>query len=105
MRSSNMLDADVIVIGGGPAGSTASTLIAQKGHRVELFEREHFPRFNIGESLIPQTYWVLERLNMLPKKKANHFVMKYSLQFITGIGRLYEQLYCNHHSPHECCKT
>jgi flavin-dependent dehydrogenase len=40
----------VIVIGGGPAGSTASTLLAQHGLRVELFERERFPRFHIGES-------------------------------------------------------
>jgi len=55
-------DVDVIVIGGGPAGSTVSTLIAQRGYRVELFERERFPRFHIGESLIPETYWVLERL-------------------------------------------
>ena len=61
---------DVVVIGGGPAGATASTLIAQQGYRVELFEREHFPRFHIGESLIPETYWVLKRLNMLPKDAA-----------------------------------
>ena len=51
---------DVIVIGGGPAGSTTSTLLAQHGLRVGLFERETFPRFHIGESLIPETYWVLQ---------------------------------------------
>ena len=65
---------DVVVIGGGPAGSTASTLIAQHGYQVQLFEREHFPRFHIGESLIPETYWVLKRLNMLPKMQSSHFV-------------------------------
>ena len=43
----------VVVIGGGPAGATTSTLIAQHGYRVQLFERYHFPRFHIGESLIP----------------------------------------------------
>src|SRR5688572_27487798 len=44
-------EVDVAVIGGGPAGATTSTLIAQQGHNVHLFEREHFPRFHIGESL------------------------------------------------------
>ncbi|HYV35744.1 MAG TPA: NAD(P)/FAD-dependent oxidoreductase [Gemmataceae bacterium] len=98
-------DCDVIVIGGGPAGSTVSTLIAQKGYRVELFEREHFPRFHIGESLIPQTYWVLKRLNMLPKMKGSHFVKKYSVQFITAKGRLSEPFYFVDHRPHESSQT
>src|SRR5262249_8053566 len=78
---------DVIVLGGGPAGSTTSTLIAQRGHRVQLFERDRFPRFHIGESLIPETYWVLQRLNMLPKMQASHFVKKYSVQFVNSKGR------------------
>src|SRR5438045_9414789 len=81
-------DPDVVVIGGGPAGSTVSTLIAQQGYRVELFEREKFPRFHIGESLIPETYWVLKRLNMLPKMQRSHFVKKYSVQFVNADGRL-----------------
>src|SRR5262249_59163462 len=79
--------ADVVVIGGGPAGSTVSTLIAQQGHRVPLFEREHFPRFHIGESLIPETYWVLRRLKMLDKMKARHFVKKYSVQVVKAQGK------------------
>ncbi len=65
----NAKQADVLVIGGGPAGSTTATLIAQRGHRVQLFERDKFPRFHIGESLIPETYWVLKRLNMLDKMR------------------------------------
>jgi flavin-dependent dehydrogenase len=95
----------VIVIGGGPGGSTVSTLIAQKGYRVELFEREKFPRFHIGESLIPQTYWVLKRLNMLPKMKGSHFVKKYSVQFISQHGRLSEPFYFIDHNPHESSQT
>ncbi len=96
---------DVIVIGGGPAGATVSTLVAQKGHRVQLFEREHFPRFHIGESLIPCTYHVLERLNMLPKLKGSHFVKKYSVQFVTQHGKLSEPFYFVEHKPHESSQT
>src|SRR5215472_5360338 len=97
--------ADVVVIGGGPAGSTVSTLIAQRGYHVELFEREHFPRFHIGESLIPETFWVLQRLNMLPKLKKSHFVKKYSVQFVNSHGKLSEPFYFMEHKPHECSQT
>src|SRR5438270_12052520 len=95
----------VIVIGGGPAGSTASTLIAQQGIKVQRFERERFPRFHIGESLIPETYWVLKRLGMLPKMKASHFVKKYSVQFVNQRGKLSEPFYFMEHKPHECSQT
>ena len=96
---------DVVVIGGGPAGSTVSTLLAQQGCRVELFERDHFPRFHIGESLIPETYWVLKRLNMLPKMQRSHFVKKYSVQFVNSQGRLSAPFYFWDNKPHECSQT
>ena len=96
---------DVVVIGGGPAGSTVSTLLAQQGCRVELFERERFPRFHIGESLIPETYWVLKRLNMLPKMQASHFVKKYSVQFVNASGKLSAPFYFWDNKPHECSQT
>ena len=98
-------EADVVVIGGGPAGSTCSTLIAQQGYSVRLFERERFPRFHIGESLIPDTYWVLKRLNMLEKMKQSHFVVKCSVQFVSQWGRLSEPFYFTEHNPHECSET
>src|SRR3954449_8135215 len=97
--------ADVVVIGGGPAGSTVSTLLAQHGCRVQLFERERFPRFHIGESLIPETYWVLKRLGMLPKMQASHFVKKYSVQFVNQHGKLSEPFYFVDHNPHESSQT
>src|SRR5262245_61057564 len=96
---------DVVVIGGGPAGSTASTLIAQAGRRVALFERERFPRFHIGESLIPETYWVLKRLNMLEKMQRSHFVKKYSVQFANASGKLSAPFYFFDNKPHECSQT
>src|SRR4249919_3376359 len=99
------MSSDVIVIGGGPAGSTVSTLIAQRGHSVELFEREHFPRFHIGESLIPETYWVLERLNMLPKMRQSHFVKKYSVQFVNAEGKESAPFYFWDNKPHDCSQT
>jgi flavin-dependent dehydrogenase len=105
VQSNGGTNPDVVVIGGGPAGSTISTLIAQHGYAVDLFEREHFPRFHIGESLIPQTYWVLKRLNMLDKMKRSHFVKKYSVQFINQHGKLSEPFYFIDHRPHESSQT
>jgi len=96
---------DVVVIGGGPAGSTTSAILAQGGLKVGLFEREKFPRFHIGESLIPETYWVLKRLNMLEKMQQSHFVKKYSVQFINANGKLSAPFYFWDNKPHECSQT
>jgi flavin-dependent dehydrogenase len=96
---------DVVVIGGGPAGSTTSTLLAQGGLTVGLFEREKFPRFHIGESLIPETYWVLKRLNMLEKMQRSPFVKKHSVQFINATGKLSAPFYFHDNKPHECSQT
>src|SRR4026209_1088673 len=96
---------DAVGIGGGPAGWTVSTLIAKQGYRVELFERDRFPRFHIGESLIPETYWVLERLGLLPKMPKTLFVKKYSVQFVNAAGRLCAPFYFRDNKPHERSQT
>ena len=97
--------ADVVVVGGGPAGSTVSTLASQRGLKVRLYEREKFPRFHIGESLIPETYWVFRRLNMLEKMRASPFVKKFSVQFINAAGKESAPFYFWDNKPHECSQT
>src|SRR2546422_8975790 len=84
---------DAIIIGGGPAGSAASTILAEYGHRVLVLEREKFPRYHIGESLIPFTYQPLDRLGLIPKMKASAFVKKYSVVFISPNGRASQPFY------------
>lgn len=71
---------DVIVVGAGPAGSAAATFLAKAGHRVLVLEREHFPRFHIGESLLPLGTGVLERLGVETPSRV--FQFKRGAQFI-----------------------
>lgn len=84
---------DAIVIGGGPSGSAASAILAEHGHRVLVLEREKFPRYHIGESLIPFTYQPLERLGLIPLMKSSGFVKKYSVVFISRSGKASEPFY------------
>ena len=98
-------DPDVVVIGGGPSGATVATLVAAAGRSVVLLERDRFPRYHIGESLIPETFGVLERLGMLPKLRGSRFVEKHSVQFVTEHGRLSEPFYFADYKPHESAQT
>jgi flavin-dependent dehydrogenase len=80
-------------------------LVAREGRSVTLFERETEPQFRIGESLIPGTYWTLERLGMLDEMKASSFPRKYSVQFYNPAGRASAPFYFNEFEPHESSIT
>ncbi len=96
---------DVIVIGGGPAGSAAATLVAQAGFDVLLLERNATPPFKVGESLIPATYETLDRLGMLDELRASHFPEKHSVQFYSGSGRGSAPFYFSETDPGERSQT
>jgi len=96
---------DCIVIGGGPAGATVSTILSDFGHRVTLLEKARFPRHHIGESLIPQTYWTLKRIGMLDKLKRSDFTPKQSVQFISSKGQESQPYYFPDRDPNEWSYT
>ena len=72
---------DAIIIGGGPSGASTGAILAEHGHRALILEREKFPRYHIGESLLPFTYQPLKRIGLIEKMRASAFVKKYSVQF------------------------
>ena len=80
-------DYDALVLGGGPAGSTLATLLAQDGLRVALVEREHMPRPHVGESLIPGVLPALDASGALPLVEAAGFTQKYGATYIWGRSR------------------
>jgi len=86
-------DCDVLVIGAGPAGTSVATILADYGHQVTVLEREKFPRYHIGESLIPFCFGPLERLGMIPRLRQSAFVKKYSVCFVQPDGRASQPFY------------
>ena len=96
---------DVIVVGGGPAGSTAAAIVAQAGFTTLLVEREKMPRFHVGESLMPETYWTLKRIGALQKMKRSQFIPKRSVQFVSHSGKESQPFFFRAHDPRECSQT
>ena len=78
---------DAIVVGAGPAGSTAAAVLARHGHRVALLEKAEFPRYRVGESLIPYCWFPMKRLGLIERLDAAPFtVQKHSVQFVDLAG-------------------
>ncbi|KGT46114.1 MULTISPECIES: NAD(P)/FAD-dependent oxidoreductase [Acinetobacter] len=83
---STMQQTDVLIIGAGPSGSSAAALLRQKGYQVTVIERQYFPRFSIGESLLPQSMVFLEEAGLLDTVRAH--VDEYAFQFKNGAAFL-----------------
>jgi flavin-dependent dehydrogenase len=78
---------DVAVIGAGPAGSSAGTLLAQAGRSVVIFDKEKFPRFRVGESMLPASLNTLERMGVKPKIDAGGFLIKHGGEIVSACGK------------------
>ena len=96
---------DGIVVGGGPAGATAATVLAQHGRRVLLLERDQFPRYHVGESLMPYTWFTFERLGVLDWFDTVGCPKKRSVQFVSTTGQVSQPFYFFQTIEHECATT
>lgn len=75
---------DCLVIGAGPAGSTAACIVAEQGFSTLLVERDQFPREHVGESLMPEAYWIFERLGLAHEMDKIGFQKKHGVQFVSS---------------------
>ena len=96
---------DVLIIGAGPAGTTAAALLAEKGRKVLVLEKETFPRYHIGESLMPYCWFTLNRLGLVDEMSRRAFTKKYSVQFVTPDGRQSAPFYFFQHYDHPSAVT
>src|SRR5262245_46057836 len=96
---------DVAVIGGGPAGAAVATFLARAGHRSLILEQSKFPRYHIGESLIPHTHGIFERLGLLPQLRASAFPVKHSVRFVSTSGKESTPFYFSETIPGERART
>ena len=98
-------DYDTIVVGAGPAGSTTAAILAEKGHDVIIVEKDKFPRYHVGESLMPFCYFTLDRLDLAHKMDEIGFTKKLSVQFVTEDGSQSKPFYFFQHYDHPSSTT
>ena len=96
---------DTIVIGGGPAGASTAAILGEKGRRVLVLEKEKFPRYHVGESLLPFTFHPLQRLGLVEKMRQSVFIKKYSVQFVSASGKASQPFYFHTRYPAEVAET
>lgn len=96
---------DVALIGGGPGGAALAGILARRGRRCVVFEQSFFPRYHIGESLVPHTHGILERLGLLAKMKASPYPEKYSVRFVSPDGREATPFYFSETIPGDGART
>jgi len=96
---------DAIVVGAGPAGSSTAALLAEKGHDVLVVEKEKFPRYHVGESLMPFCYFPLERLGLVDTLMESANPRKYCVQFVRQDGFLSQPFYFFQHFDHPSSTT
>ncbi|WP_436714673.1 NAD(P)/FAD-dependent oxidoreductase [Roseiconus lacunae] len=96
---------DCVVIGAGPGGGATASITAEGGLSTLLIERERVPRFHVGESLMPETYWPLQRLQLNEKVKESGWQVKKSVQFVSGNGKESAPFFFRKHDERECADT
>ena len=97
--------ADVVIIGAGPTGSTAAANLALKGRKVIVLEKETFPRYHVGESMIPYCYFPLQKIGMIDRLKNSSYTKKYSVQFAAMSGKISKPFYFFEHLDHEAAQS
>ncbi len=100
-----MSDWDAVVVGGGPSGATAAAALAQGGARTALLEKRRFPRYRVGESLLPWCFFPLERIGAADAVRDAGFVNKYSVQFASVSGKMSRPFYFFEYLDHEAART